>query len=124
LPDVSGKIPPLPNHRAPHSFHAQRFHSAFFSFAHWEKPRFQDRDSKEYISEYDSFLDQFKDAYWALKTGKVTGYQRLFGSAEALQAKATQLGSRLNLEDQQRLKRYLQIRAVELSRSGSLTDLQ
>jgi hypothetical protein len=96
----------------------------FFLFAHWEKPRFQDRDAKEYISEYDSFLDQFKDAYCALKTGKVTGYQRLFGSAEALQAKATQLGSRLNLEDQQRLKRYLQIRAVELSRSGSLTDLQ
>jgi hypothetical protein len=42
----------------------------FFLFAHWEKPRFQDRDAKEYISEYDSFIDQFKDAYWALKTGK------------------------------------------------------
>jgi hypothetical protein len=54
----------------------------------------------------------------------VKGYQRLFGSAEALQAKATLLGSRLNLEDQQKLKRYLQIRAVELSRSGSLSDLQ
>jgi hypothetical protein len=96
----------------------------FFLFAHWEKPRFEDRDAKEYISEYDSFIDQFKDAYWALKSGKVTGYQRLFASAEALQAKATLLGSRLSLEDRQRLKRYLKNRAVELSRSGSLSDLQ
>jgi hypothetical protein len=91
-------------------------------FAHWEKPGFQDVDAKEYVSEYDTFLDQFKDAYWALKAGNVKGYQGLFGRAEALQAKATRLGSRLNLEDRQRLEKYLQVRAVELARSGSLSQ--
>jgi hypothetical protein len=86
----------------------------FLLFARWEKPRFQNGEAKEYLSEYDSFLDQFENAYRALKAGNVTGYQRLFGSAEVLQTKATQL--RLNAEDQKRLERYLQIRALELSR--------
>jgi hypothetical protein len=96
----------------------------FFLFGRWEKPRFQDGDAKEYLSEYDSFLDQFKDAYRALKGGNVTGFQRLFGSAEVLQTKATQLGSRLNADDQRRLKKYLQTRAVELYQSGLVSGLQ
>lgn len=87
----------------------------FFLFARWEKPRFQDCDAKEYLFEYDSFVDQFKYAYRALKAGNIAVYQRLFGSAADLQAKATLLGSRLSAEDQKRLNRYRQVRAVELS---------
>lgn len=112
---MSAKVPRTPSLPGRPSLPNQQFRSGFFLFARWEKPRFQDCDAKEYLFEYDSFVDQFKYAYRALKAGNIAVYQRLFGSAADLQAKATLLGSRLSAEDQKRLNRYRQVRAVELS---------
>jgi hypothetical protein len=86
----------------------------FLLFAHWEKPRFQDRAAKEYLLEYDSFVDRFKYAYRALKAGNIAGYQCLFAEAEILREKATTLRPRLSAEEQKEMDRYQQIRATEL----------
>jgi hypothetical protein len=79
------------------------------------RPTFSSRSANEYVESYDAYIDDFKQAYEAMKQGDMTKYQAVIQRAHELESKGEKLGGELSPEEQARFADYLDRKANELA---------
>ena len=79
------------------------------------RPMFSSQSANEYIQSYDAYIDDFKQAYKAMKQGDMAKYQAVLQRAHELQSRGEKLGGELSPEEQVRFADYLSKKADELA---------
>jgi hypothetical protein len=83
------------------------------------RPTFKSDRANQYVATYDSYIEEFKVAYEAMKHNDLSKYQTVVAKAQELQSQGEQLAGELSPEEQRRFADYLNRKSDELAQYAS-----
>jgi hypothetical protein len=83
------------------------------------RPTFKSDLANQYVATYDSYIEEFKVAYEAMKHNDLSKYQTVVAKAQELQSQGEQLAGELSPEEQRKFADYLNRKSDELAQYAS-----
>jgi hypothetical protein len=83
------------------------------------RPTFKSDRANQYVATYDSYIEEFKVTYEAMKHNDLSNYQTVVAKAQELRSQGEQLADELSPEEQRKFADYLNRKSDELAQYAS-----